>query len=45
MIPSAKSGGESFARPTRRSIDTASVMGFWLYFTGGGVSADVGAGT
>ena len=26
-MPRAESGGESFARPTRRSIDTASVMG------------------
>jgi len=29
-MPNAESGGESLARPTRRSIDTSSVMGLYV---------------
>ena len=41
-MPSAESCGESFARPTRRSIDAASVMGSKVLLDVGGVTEDGG---
>ena len=48
-IPSAESGGDSFARPARRSIETSSVMGLYINGdeagTGGDANGGVGSGT